>query len=79
LNGVSGLDKVREDGASNNIDLFNARTKQNCALINKLQSENPLFKGKLSGVRILFNRYDYTLVTLSHRCKTTRDHYLELG
>lgn len=29
LNGISGLDKVREDGASNNMDLFNARIRQN--------------------------------------------------
>jgi hypothetical protein len=61
------------------MDLFNARTKQNCDLINKLQSENPLLKGRIAGVRILFNRDDFTLVRLSLRCKTTRDRFLELG
>jgi hypothetical protein len=43
LNGDSGLGlgRVREDGVSTNKDPFNARTKRNCVLINKLQIENP--------------------------------------
>ena len=41
LNGVSGLGRVREDGVSTNKDPFNARTKRNCVLINKIQIENP--------------------------------------
>jgi hypothetical protein len=39
LNGVSGLGRVREDGVSTNKDPFNARTKRNCVLINKIQIE----------------------------------------
>ncbi|EFX84592.1 hypothetical protein DAPPUDRAFT_223019 [Daphnia pulex] len=79
LNGVNGLGRIREDGVISNIDLFNARTKQKCGLINKLQTENPVLKGKIAGVRILFNREDFSLVRLSLHFKTTRDHYLELG
>ena len=79
LNGVTGLGGVREDGVSSNMDLVDARTKLNCGLINKLQTENPLLKGKIAGLRILFNRDDFTLVRLSLRCKATRDRYLELG
>jgi hypothetical protein len=55
LNGVSGLDRVSEEGASNNMDLFNARTKQNCAIINTLQTENSLLKGKIAGASILLS------------------------
>ncbi len=60
LNGVSGLGRVREDGVSNNKDPFNARTKPNCVLINKIQIENPQLKGKIAGVGIPFNRDDFT-------------------
>ena len=51
LNGVGGLSMIREDGSISSDDqriaeLRNARTKQRCTLINKLNSENPLLKGK---------------------------------
>lgn len=79
LNGVSGLSMIREDGSISSADLFNARTKQSCNLINKLNSENPLLKGKIANVRILFNRAEFSLVRVSLLCKDTRDRYLEQG
>ncbi|EFX84564.1 hypothetical protein DAPPUDRAFT_314931 [Daphnia pulex] len=79
LNGVSGLSMIREDGSISSAELSNARTKQRCNLINKLNSENPLLKGRIASVRILFNRADFSLVRLSLLCKDIRDRYLEQG
>ncbi|EFX62224.1 hypothetical protein DAPPUDRAFT_120413 [Daphnia pulex] len=70
---------IREDGSISSAELSNARTKQRCNLINKLNSENPLLKGRITSVRILFNRADFSFVRLSLLCKDTRDRYLEQG
>lgn len=48
-------------------------------VIDKLHSENPLLKGKISSVRIIFNRADISLVILSLLCKVSRDQYLKQG
>jgi hypothetical protein len=70
---------IRDDGSIDSAELFNARTKQCCNLIEKLHSENPLLKGKISSVRIIFNRADFSLVRLSLLCKVSRDQYLKQG
>ena len=60
LNDVGGLSMIRDDGFIDSDELRNARTKQRCTLINKLNSENPLLKGKVTSARILFSRDNFT-------------------
>nr|CAH0112580.1 unnamed protein product [Daphnia galeata] len=79
LNGVRGLSTIRDDGSVASDELRNARTKQRCTLINKINTEYPVLKGIVSSARILFSRDDFTLVRVSLSCKATRDRYLEQG
>ena len=76
LNGVTGLDR---GWCQQKYGSIRRQNQTKLCLIKKIQTENPLLKGKIAGIRILFDRDDFTLVRLSLRFKTTRDRYLKLG
>lgn len=79
LNGVSGLDRVSEEGASNNMDLFNARKKNKIVPSSTHSKPKILFLRAKLQVHVSFYRDDFTLVRLRLRCKTTQDRYLDAG
>ena len=78
VNCVGGLSMIRVDGSiasdeQRNADLRKARTKQRCTLINKLNSENPLLKAKITSTRILFchDCWNYTTIQTTRWQHTT--------